>query len=253
VLLAHGATDKGRVRPINQDYWAFEASRGLCVVADGMGGHRAGEVAARLAVETIVTFVRDSGDTQWPFGFDPSLSTVGNRLRTAVHLAHMQVLETAVTSNEYAGMGTTIVASVVDGDRVSVAHAGDSRFYLSSPAGVRQMTLDDSWIAAMLAHAPDDRDRDRYASHPMRGALTNVIGARRHTDVHLVEQTLQGGEVMVLTTDGVHGALDEGHLEKVVMAGAGDVRELAETLVAAALARGSVDNCTALVARYLPD
>jgi protein phosphatase len=251
VLLAHGATDKGRVRPINEDYFAFEPSCGLCVVADGMGGHKAGEVAARLAVDTIVAFVKESDSAQWPFGYDPSLSVVGNRLRTAVHLAHMQVLETAVTSDEFAGMGTTIVASVVDGDRLSIAHAGDSRFYLLLPNGLRQMTHDDSWMAAMLAHAPDDRDR--YASHPMRGALTNVIGARRRTDVHIVEETLRGGELLMLTTDGVHAALEGGRLEQVVMKAAGDVRELAESLVAAALARGSYDNCTALVARYLRD
>jgi len=251
VLLAYGATDKGRVRSINQDYWAFEPSRGLCVVADGMGGHKAGEVAARLAVDTIVKFVREDTDTDWPFGFDPSLSEVGNRLRTAVHLAHMRVLEAAVASVEYAGMGTTIVASVVQGDRLSVAHAGDSRLYLLSPNGLRQMTNDDSWIAAMLAHAPDDHDR--YALHPMRGALTNVIGTRRRTDVHIVEETLRGGEVMVLTTDGVHATLEGGRLEQLVLEGAGDVRMLAERLVAASLARGSHDNCTALVARYLRD
>jgi PPM family protein phosphatase len=249
VLLAHGATDKGRVRSINQDYWAFEPSCALCVVADGMGGHKAGEVAARLAVDTIVEFVREGGD-EWPFGFDPSLSAVGNRLRTAVHLAHMQVLETAVTSNQYAGMGTTIVASIVDENRLSIAHAGDSRFYLLSRSRLRQMTHDDSWIAAMLAHDPDSQGR--YASHPMRGALTNVIGARRRTDVHVVEETLQGGELMVLTTDGVHSAFER-DLEPVMRERGDDVRELAEYLVAAALARGSHDNCTALVARYLRD
>jgi PPM family protein phosphatase len=251
VLLAHGATDKGRVRPINQDYWAFEPSRGLCVVADGMGGHRAGEVAARLAVDTIVSFVKESDGVEWPFGFDPSLSNVGNRLRTAVHLAHMHVLERAVTSDEYAGMGTTIVASVVDGDRLSVAHAGDSRLYLCSGGRLRQVTHDDSWLAAMLAHDPEARGR--YADHPMRGALTNVIGARRRTDVHVVEETLRGGEVLVLTTDGVHAVLDKEDLEHAVLNGSSDVRELAENLLAAALARGSQDDCTALIARYLRD
>ncbi len=249
MLLAHGASDKGHVRSINEDYWAFEPSRGLCVVADGMGGHRAGEVAARLAVDTIVTCVASGDSSGWPFGFDPSLSEIGNRLRTAVHLAHMRLLETSVTSNQYAGMGTTVVASVVDGDRLSVAHAGDSRFYLLSSTGLRQVTRDDSWAVVMAGHDPVNRER--YASHPMRGALTNVIGAKRHTNVHLVEETLRAGDLLVLTTDGVHGALDDAEFEHIVVQGSGDIRLLADGLVAAALDRGSRDNCTALVARYI--
>src|SRR5205085_8453371 len=131
LLRAHGATDKGRVRPVNEDCWAFEPSRGLCVVADGMGGHKAGEVAARIAVETIVSSVTTSPAVcDWPFGFDPSLSPAGNRLRTAIQLAHMRILETAVSSDQYAGMGTTIVASSLAGEKLSVAHAGDSRLYV---------------------------------------------------------------------------------------------------------------------------
>lgn len=251
MLQAYGASDKGRVRSNNEDFWAFEPSCGLCVVADGMGGHKAGDIASRLAVDAIVGFMRDGGAEGWPFGFDPSLSRTGNRLRTSVHLAHMQILETAVTSDQYAGMGTTIVACIVDNDRLSVAHAGDSRLYLLSGGGLRQVTHDDSWLAAMLAHDPGDRGR--YAHHPMRNALTNVIGARQRTDVHVVEETLGGGELLVLTTDGVHAVLETENLEQAVLDGSSDVRELAEHLIAAALARGSQDNCTALVARYLRD
>ena len=255
MLLAHGATDKGRVRPVNEDCWAFEASRGLCVVADGMGGHRAGEVAARIAVETIVAVMtgRGPGDdiAEWPFGFDPSLSTAGNRLRTAVQLAHMHILEAAVTSDQYAGMGTTIVASMLEGDRLSVAHAGDSRLYVLAGDRLRQVTRDDSWMASMLAQDPA-ADRGHYERHPMRNALTNVVGARRRADVHVIEESLTGGELLVLTTDGVHGVLDDERLEQLLL-DANDVREMAEKLVATALARGSHDNCTALVARYLPE
>jgi serine/threonine protein phosphatase PrpC len=253
MLLAHGATDKGRVRPINEDCWAFQASHGLCVVADGMGGHKAGEVAARIAVETLVSSVTTSPaipEHEWPFGFDPSLSTVSNRLRTAIQLAHMHILETAVTSEVYAGMGTTIVACVVEGDRLSVAHAGDSRLYVLGH-GLRQITHDDSWMATMLAQDPA-ADRGHYERHPMRNALTNVVGARRRADVHVIEETLRGDELLVLTTDGVHGVLDDEKIEQVLLDSKG-VREMAEKLVAAALARGSHDNCTALVARYLKD
>src|SRR5205085_75406 len=130
LLRAHGATDKGRVRPVNEDCWAFERSHGLCVVADGMGGHKAGEVAARIAVETLVSSVTTNPaipEHEWPFGFDPSLSNASNRLRTAIQLAHMHILETSVSSDLYAGMGTTIVAAIVEDSRLSVAHAGDSR------------------------------------------------------------------------------------------------------------------------------
>jgi protein phosphatase len=251
VLRAHGITDKGRVRPINEDCWAFLPSRGLCVVADGMGGHQAGEVAARIAVETIVASVSSSEhDVEWPFGFDPSLSNTGNRLRTAIQLAHMHILETAVTSDQYAGMGTTIVAAMMDDDRLSVAHAGDSRLYLLAGDRLRQITHDDSWMASMLAQDPS-ADRGHYERHPMRNALTNVVGARRRTEVHVIEETLSGGELLALTTDGVHGVLDDERLEQVLLDGK-DEREMAEKLVAAAFARGSHDNCTALVARYLP-
>jgi PPM family protein phosphatase len=252
VLRAHGVTDKGRVRPVNEDYWAFEAAQGLCVVADGMGGHNAGEIAARVAVETIVTFLTTrTSDSHWPFGFDPALSAAGNRVRTAIQLAHMQVLETAVTSQRYQGMGTTIVASVVEGNRLSVGHVGDSRLYVLANDRLRQVTQDDSWMATMLAHDPSV-DVAKLERHPMRNALTNVVGSRRRTDIHVLEETLSGGELLLLTTDGVHGVLNDARLEQVVL-DSNDVQDTATSLVAAALAQGSRDNCTALVARFLPE
>jgi len=252
VLRAHGVTDKGRVRPVNEDCWAFEAAQGLCVVADGMGGHNAGEVAARVAVEAVVTFLTTrTFDHGWPFGFDPSLSAAGNRVRTAIQFAHLQVLETAISSERYSGMGTTIVASLVEGNRLSVGHVGDSRLYILANDRLRQITHDDSWMASMLAHDPS-LDLARLEQHPMRNALTNVVGFRRQTDVHVVEETLEGGELLLLTTDGVHGVLDDARLEQVIL-DSSDVQATAAGLVAAALARGSRDNCTALVAKYLPE
>ena len=192
MLRAYGVTDKGRVRPINEDCWAFDETRNLCVVADGMGGHNAGEVAARIAVDTVVRFLASDSTAaaHWPFGYDPSLSFAGNRLRTAIHLAHVQVLQAAVTSNRYSGMGTTIVAAFVDGNRLSVAHVGDSRLYLLAGDHIRQLTHDDSWMASMLAEDPA-ADVAALEHHPMRNALTNVVGASRRTDVHVVEEVAE--------------------------------------------------------------
>jgi serine/threonine protein phosphatase PrpC len=253
VLRACGVTDKGRVRAVNEDCWAFDDARNLCVVADGMGGHRAGEVAARIAVDAVVRSLESDAPrvSHWPFGYDDSLSYVGNRLRTAIHVAHVQVLQAAAVSRHCSGMGTTIVAAVVDGNRLSVGHVGDSRLYLVAGDGIRQLTHDDSWMASMLAEDPT-ADMALLERHPMRNALTNVVGASQRTDVHLLEETLSGGELFLLSTDGVHGELDDDRIGELMRA-SGDLHETASNLVAAALARGSHDNCTALVARYIPD
>ena len=246
-LQAYGVTDKGRVRPTNEDCFAIEEELGLCVIADGMGGHKAGEVAARLAVDAVVEFVR-APDVTFPFGFDPSLSADGNVLRTAIHLASVQIREAAFTSHDYAGMGTTIVAAHVTGGLLSVAHAGDSRLYLVADRTLTQITQDDSWMVSMLAHDPHT-DPLLLEHHPMRNALTNVVGARARTEVHVAERALAGGELLLLSTDGVHGVLDDRRIERLMLEDE-DPRAIAHGVMRAALARGSRDNCTAVVARY---
>ena len=260
MLRAHGVTDKGRVRAINEDCYLVDESLRLCVVADGMGGHKAGEVAANMAVGAVAEYLRearlpgaqDIEDTgTWPFGFEPALSPVGNLLRTAVHVANVQVLETAVTTEAYSGMGTTIVAAYIDGGTLSVAHVGDSRMYLFSNDRLSQLTSDDSWMAAILAEDPRV-DPATLLHHPMRNALTNAVGARAGAAVHVVEHTLSGGERFAMTTDGVHGVLDEKRISRLLSENE-EPATIAGNLVRAALARGSRDNCTAIVGVYLSD
>jgi protein phosphatase len=244
-----GATDKGRVRPINEDCFAIREELGLCVIADGMGGHNAGEVAARLAVDTVVEVVKEwRAGSLHPFGVDHTLSDEGNLLRTAILLANAQILERATTSEHYAGMGTTVVVTRVSGGRLAVAHVGDSRLYLFDGRTLRQVTRDDSWVATVLATDPK-ADPLLLQHHPMRNALTNVVGARARTEVHVAEQALEGGELMLLSTDGVHGMLDDRRIERMMLDDE-DPRAIAHGVINAALTRGSRDNCTAVVARY---
>jgi protein phosphatase len=247
VLSAYGRTDKGP-RPTNEDCFAIREDLGLCVIADGMGGHNAGEVAARIAVDVVVEFVETS-DQAWPFGYDAALSVDSNILRTSILLASVRILETSMSAKDCAGMGTTIVAVRIVEGRLSVAHVGDSRLYMLSGGRLRQLTRDDSWLAAMLQHDPL-ADPWLLQQHPMRHALTNVVGSRPGTDVHVAEELLAGGERLLLSTDGVHGAVDDGRLEQLVAEG-DDPREIAEQVVATALMRGSRDNCTAIVAQYV--
>jgi protein phosphatase len=220
-----------------------------------MGGHKAGDVASRIAVDAVTGYVRGAASNRagayGPFGVKASLSHDGNLLHTAIHLANMQILEAALTVEECSGMGTTIVAAFVRGERLSVAHVGDSRLYVLSGCRLRQLTDDDSWTARVLAREPG-ADLATLDNHPLHHALTNVVGAHPRTEVHVTEETLGIGDVMALTTDGVHGLLDEQQIAKILREEDG-AAEKAARLVAAALARGSCDNCTAIVAQYLPD
>jgi len=198
------------------------------------------------AVALILEGTVRGSQAQWPFGYDPAVSPAGNLLRTAVLIAHVQILDAALSVDQYSGMGTTIVVTLVSDGRLSVAHVGDSRLYVSGPR-LRQLTRDDSWMVSVFA-ADSRADRSFPEHHPIRNALTNVVGAGVRTDVHVIEEELRGDARLVLTTDGVHGVLDDGSVGQLL--GEGGIQAASRNLVAAALAHGSTDNCTAVVAEY---
>jgi serine/threonine protein phosphatase PrpC len=246
-----GRSDTGPVRRGNEDGFVVDQSLGLFVVADGMGGHNAGEVASRLALETIAGFIRRSNDERefsWPCGILPTLSYDGNRLRTAVYLANRRVFRTAESQDEYLGMGTTVVAALASGGRVVIAHVGDSRAYLWRSGVLDQLTRDDSWVATVLA-ADLTADPQSFANHPMRNVLTNVLGAREDSEVHMQDHAVEPGDVLLLCTDGVHGVLDADAIAPI-LGRAGEAEKVADALIAAALSRGSRDNMTALIVEF---
>jgi PPM family protein phosphatase len=230
-------SDTGRQRRGNED--AYFARSPLFAVADGMGGAQAGEVASRLAVEVPEQ------------GLPEGSGSIEERLRARVREANARINAVGQADDQRAGMGTTLTVAHVGEDELTVAHVGDSRLYLIAGDHIRRLTHDDSWMASMLAEDPT-ADVTLLDRHPMRNALTNAVGTSRRTDVHVVEEMLRGGELLLLSTDGVHGELDDDRIEQLML-DSGDLRKTATNLVAAALLRGSHDNCTALVARYVPD
>jgi protein phosphatase len=251
MVLAEAVSDAGPVRKNNEDSWAVEADLQLYVVADGMGGHSAGEVASRLAVEALVGFIRRSHedtDVSWPYGIDPGLSLQANRLRTAINLANRRVFRAAESHDDYTGMGTTIVAALVVRDRLIVGSVGDSRLYLLTGGVLVQMTQDDTWAATMLAEQ-GGADPAALAHHPMRHVLTNVLGARDATNVHMSEHVLQAGDTVMLCSDGLYGAVDDPTLLQIMQQGGG-LDAVADRLVQTAIEKGTRDNITALVVRY---
>lgn len=251
MIQAAAVSDVGRVRKANEDAFVSDANVKLFAVADGMGGHEAGEVASKLAIEALDGFIRRSAtdtDFSWPYGLDRTLSFDGNRLRTAIHLANRRVFRAAESNDDYSGMGTTIVSALVNGSRVAVGHVGDSRLYVVRDGVIELLTQDDSWAATILAHDPKVKPAD-IAHHPMRNVLTNVLGAREHVDVHLTERDLEPGNLLLLCSDGLHGVLDNDTLRDI-LCDHPDVGEAAHELVETALDKGSHDNVTALVVRY---
>lgn len=248
---AHGLSDAGPIRKTNEDAFLSDPALRLFVVADGMGGHSAGEVASSLAVETIAGFIRrteEEAEFSWPYGIEPTLSFASNRLRTAVHLANRRVFRAAERFDEYTGMGTTVVVAFIQGTRLSVANAGDSRLYVLYGGRLTQLTRDDTWAATVLA--------SQGGSHPaaapsqaMRRVLTNVLGAREKAEVHVSEHDLKGGESLLLCSDGLYGVLDDTAL-LAIMSTSGAPADTAAKLLEAALAGGARDNITAVVARY---
>jgi serine/threonine protein phosphatase PrpC len=242
-LTAAARSDAGP-RPANQDAHFIDLELGLFIVADGMGGHNAGEVASRLAVDTVVDFIRATHNTReatWPFPFDPAQSVAANRLAVALRIANRSVHDQGARVPAQSGMGTTIVAALVNGSRIVVGHVGDSRAYCLRDGRLRQMTEDDTWLNAILGAGGVAAATD----HPMRHVLTSGIGMRVDVEPSLIEEELHRGEHWLMCTDGVHGSLDASALERALSRSS--AADAANAAVESALAAGTSDNATALV------
>jgi protein phosphatase len=252
MIIASGTTHPGRVRQINEDAFFCDVELGLCIIADGMGGHHAGEVASALAIEAIRTFlVRSRGgeEVTWPYGIDPGLTFEGNRVLTAIRLANRRVFKTGESHENYSGMGTTVVVGLFVENRIVFSSVGDSRIYSFANDTLVQLTEDETWVTMMSRKG--DADSAAQASHPMRHVLTNVVGARDQIECRVLERVLDDEVTFLFATDGLHDLLDAPEIGATLRSGeAPDV--LAERLVEQALERGGNDNITALVVRYRP-
>jgi len=244
-------TDVGRKRKGNEDSHFVNPEQRLYVVADGMGGHAAGEVASRIAVDSINEFVcLTSGDEEitWPFGLDDSISYDGNRLKTAVRYANRKVLEATRECAEYEGMATTVAALLIDGDTANLAHVGDSRIYLVRAGHLRQLTSDHSWVNEQLQSGVLTAEQAR--THPLRNVVTRALGGRPDLQVDVQLYPIEPGDVLLLCSDGLTTMLSDEEIAELVVEAGGDVTRAADALVAEANARGGEDNITVVLVRF---
>jgi protein phosphatase len=244
-------TDVGKKRKGNEDSVFVNPEQSLFVVADGMGGHAAGEVASRVAVEAINEFVcLTSGDEDitWPFGLDENVSFDGNRLKSAIQYANRKVLEATRERKEYLGMATTVVAVLVDGDAANLAHVGDSRVYLVREGALKQLTSDHSWVNEQLESGILSPDQAR--SHPLRNVVTRALGGKPELSVDLQEHKAQAGDVLLLCSDGLTTMVPDDDILNVVGSASGDIEAAARALVEEANGRGGEDNITVLLIKF---
>ena len=247
MLQYRGTSDAGCVRPNNEDRILLDPDLGLFVVADGMGGHRHGQMAAELAIATLRRYLESSrspGDVTWPFGYNWDLSLDENRLITGILLANHHVWKRSSEDPEYAGMGSTVVAALVRADRAAIANVGDSRAYLYREGELSQLTIDDTWLNAVITKGK--LDREALQKHPMRNVLTQAAGTQRDLDVHTRELELQHRDALLLCSDGLYGVVSEEFIS-TVLGSEEPIEQQVARLQEAAQTAGAPDNVSCVL------
>lgn len=247
---AQGLTHVGRQRQHNEDAFLVETNAKLFLVADGMGGHAAGEIASRIAVDSISEFILHTkeDDGTWPHAYDEHYKRSTNRLMAAVRMANTRVLEAMRKDARLRGMGTTVVACLADNDVMSFAHVGDSRAYLIRDDNLNRITNDHSWVfeqvqAGMLTEAEAEK-------HPLRNVITRALGGALQVNPDASEIQTKPGDVFLLCSDGLTGMVPEEEILRIVTQ-TEKLEDACQKLIEAANERGGLDNITAILVKTI--
>ena len=260
------ATHTGLRRETNEDCYCVRPDLGLFVVADGVGGYAAGEVASSAAVNTIERAVEETQgwteDTTWPFEYQPALGLDGNRLNWALHLANIRLRTEIEAARGRQGMATTIVVVLLEGDGTrprqpvrgaTIGHVGDSRIYRWRAGKLNRLTRDHSWVEEQVRAGVMTAQEAR--THPRRNLLTRAITGGADPEAEFGWAPLVEGDRLLLCTDGLCGPLTDSQIEIILAeddtpdARAGAVGNVCEALVHAANLAGGPDNITAVLVR----
>jgi PPM family protein phosphatase len=243
---ACGLSDVGLTRTHNEDYFEIDPRHRLFVVADGMGGHSHGEVAAQIAVQAIREFIEKTADrdTTWPFGMDERLERHSNLLKMAVRIAHDDVLRAIRHDGSLFGMGTTVVGLLLCGRIAAVAHVGDSRAYRLRNGRLEQLTQDHTWVHEQVVAGFLSKEQARF--HPLKNVVTRALGGDTEVVVDLQEVEVRPGDLLLLCSDGLTGMLSDADIRERLLAGT-SLHDTCRRLVDESNARGGVDNITVVL------
>ena len=232
-LVVHGKTDKGLVRKENEDAFCIEKDLGLLAIADGMGGHASGEVASKMAIEILKDSLKKEGEP------------LPDRLNSGVKLANKSIYDASHSQSRLNGMGTTLTALQLNGNRLSIAHVGDSRAYLFRGGVIEQITDDHTIVSEQVARGM--MTREEAARSDMRNILSRALGIAPEVDVDIEELTVSEGDQLVLCSDGLSELIsDDEILSEVQSSNRPEI--VCDELVNLAIQRGGEDNITVIVA-----
>lgn len=248
--VAAGLTDVGLQRDHNEDSFAILQDHELYIVADGMGGHRAGDVASKLATEAIVDFFRATAaeDFTWPFHFDSRMSEEENRLLTGIKIANRQIVERSSRQRECHGMGTTVVGALFSGKKgkMYIGHVGDSRAYRVRGGEIRQMTRDHSLVNDYLLAMPELTEEQK--SELPKNVITRALGMQENVSVDLQGDDATVGDCYILCSDGLSGMIEDAEILEIVSKSE-SIDEACRRLIALANEHGGEDNITAVLVK----
>lgn len=247
-----GDTHVGMKRDHNEDSFYLPVSERLAIVADGMGGHASGEVASRIAVETVAGYFKATENAQpltWPFKVDRDNQANVNRMQVAIKLANQQIFEEAEQNPDCHGMGTTIVAAYFLDDALIVGHVGDSRLYRVREGEIDQITRDHSLLNdyIKMKHLSEAE----IAAFPQKNVIVRALGMKASVEVDIFHDTPRIGDLYLLCSDGLSGMLSDMEIAGLAQEER-DLDSLCEKLIAGANENGGVDNITVVCARIEP-
>jgi PPM family protein phosphatase len=232
MLEAFGLSDPGCIRQNNEDCYLVSPTAGVYIVADGMGGAQAGEHASKLAVDTVASYLENAAA--------PDAET----LSQAVRAANLRVMSAAASDPTLEGMGTTLVVALESGPDLLIASVGDSRAYVYHGSELTGVTEDQTWVNEVGRRL--GIDEASLKTHPMRHVLTMAIGVSQELRVHSYTLRPHTGELILLSTDGLHGVLEPGVIADR-LSGNGPLQAKCERLIEAAKQAGGPDNITVVL------
>ena len=248
-IQAAAKTDVGLVRTNNEDNFGYDIRNGIFVVCDGMGGQAAGELASKIAVETVLNHydrsADDRGEQVLGRGFS-NVSERANMLADAIQLANQAIHQAAARNAEQAGMGSTVVAVSAKGNRFSIAHVGDSRIYLLRGDGIQKLTNDHSLVMEQVRRGlitPEEAEKSK-----MQNVIVRALGAEESVEPDLADHEFRAGDVLLLCSDGLSRYVKEAEIVAAVRR-APSLEKACEELIELAKAGGSDDNITCLLLR----